>query len=86
MAGCSGNCANCPNRRAAVDVQERPRTWTTYRMANGEPIWGDYAWVDSPEFFDDLDEPIEVVKEVWVLQNSDVVTFGTQWDYEEELD
>lgn len=53
-----------------------PTEWVTYRMANGEPIFGEYAWVENPEFFDDVSEPVEVVKETWALVSVEPITFG----------
>jgi hypothetical protein len=38
---------------------------TTYRRADGEMI-GDFAWVNDREFFDEEDEPIDLIEEHWV--------------------
>jgi hypothetical protein len=40
---------------------------TTYKRADGEPI-GDFSWVSDIEYFEDLDEPVEVIKQVWGLR------------------
>lgn len=37
---------------------------TTYRMADGSLVWGEYAFVHDPEFFEDGDL-VEVVVETW---------------------
>lgn len=54
------------------------RTWTTYHRKDGEPIDGMYGWVSDLEFFDDTYtqyDPIELVKEVWVLQSREEITY-----------
>lgn len=61
------------------------KTWITYRMEDGSPIFGEYAWVTQEEFFDDVDEPTRVIKETWTLAESEVVTFNPiYWDDEYE--
>lgn len=62
------------------------KTWTTYRMEDGSSICGEYAWVENEEFFEDIDEPVRVVKETWVLQSTEVVTFDPFWWDEDEFD
>lgn len=49
---------------------------TTYKMADGTEVFGEFSWVDGPEWFDDSEEPTEVIKEVWVLESTETVTFG----------
>jgi len=62
-------------------------TWTTYRMTDGSLIQGEYAWVDSPEAFEDVVDTTEAVKETWVLVSSEIVTFEPlYWDAEEYED
>lgn len=44
-------------------------TMTTYKRADGELIWGDYAHVSDLEFFEEerYDQAgVKIVKEVWV--------------------
>lgn len=53
-----------------------PKPWVTYRLANGEAIYGEYAWVDGPEFFDGANTETAVIKETWVLVESETLTFG----------
>lgn len=58
-------------------------------MANGSAVWGEYAFVTDTEYFDDITESIKVIKETWVLQDSEVIVFEpfpdwTEEDYEEE--
>lgn len=63
------------------------REWTTYRMADGSQIYGEYAFVDGPEFFEGVDQPTDVVEETWVLKSSRTVTFKpTHWDDEAVCD
>ena len=50
--------------------------WTTYRRADGEDICGEYAWMDSPDIFDDLDDATEVVVETWVLASREMRRMG----------
>jgi hypothetical protein len=61
-----------------VEILERgktePKTKTTYRMANGDLIYGEYSYVGDLEFFEDSDEPTELVKETWVLVSSEQLT------------
>lgn len=43
-------------------------TMTTYKRADGELIWGDYAHVGDLEFFEDETftmEGVKIVREVW---------------------
>jgi hypothetical protein len=66
------------------------KIWTTYRLEDGSPIFGDYSWVDGTEFFEDVTETTKVIKETWVLQDSEVITFEpvfwAEEDYEDEED
>jgi hypothetical protein len=41
---------------------------TTYRMADGSQVYGEYSFVTDLEFFDESDEPVELVKETWILR------------------
>lgn len=58
-------------------MTDEPRTMTTYRRKDGEPIEGMYGWVDDLEFFGDHSqfEPVELVKEVWVRQSVEEMTY-----------
>ena len=38
----------------------------TYKMADGDLVNDEFGWVTDTDFFDDVDEPIDLVKEVWV--------------------
>lgn len=66
------------------------KTWTTFRMLDGSPVMGEYSWVDSAETFDGVVETTKVVKETWVLMDTEVVTFEPVFfsdiDYDEEED
>lgn len=43
--------------------------FVTYRNADREPICGEYSFVtDLDYWFDDIDEPVELVEEVWDLR------------------
>lgn len=55
-------------------------------MADGSSIYGEYAWVENEEFFEDVDEPIKVIKETWVLQKSETIVFEPQWWDEDEYE
>jgi hypothetical protein len=46
-------------------------TKTTYEMADGSDIYGEYDYVEQLEFFDGGDEPVDLVKKVWVLQSAE---------------
>jgi hypothetical protein len=43
----------------------------TYERADGEMIFGEYSWVGELEFFDDEDEPIDLIKKTWLLMNEE---------------
>lgn len=45
----------------------RTETLVTYKMADGSLIGGEFSWTTGTEFFDDCDEPADVVREVWQL-------------------
>lgn len=53
-------------------------TMTTYRYANGEPVWGDYAHVGDLDYFDDDDPGSEIVEEVWTLVSRRIGTVHGQ--------
>lgn len=57
---------------------------TTYRRADGEPIWGEYDFVVNEEFLEEVDEPLDVIKEVWQLSSSEVITFRPTWEADNE--
>lgn len=40
---------------------------TTYRLADGDPVYGEYAFVTDTEYFNDRFDPVKVVQERWVL-------------------
>ena len=46
-------------------------TLTTYSLADGELIFGEYSFVTTDDFFDDIDEPTEIIKQVWVLRSEE---------------
>lgn len=62
--------------------------WVTYRLANGDPIWGEYAFVTGTEFFEDVADETEVIKETWLLKETETITVKPFWwsDDEEEED
>lgn len=62
--------------RNALDAMRRNKTMTTYRMADGSTVYDDYEFVTGPEWFEDCDDPTEVIKEVWRLESSQTLTFG----------
>ena len=50
-------------------------TMITYRLASGDLIYGQYGWVTDSDYFDDVDWPLEVVRETWQRMDSEPVTF-----------
>lgn len=38
---------------------------TTYKLANGEPVLGEFSWVTDLDYFDDLEEPVEIIEQRW---------------------
>ena len=46
-------------------------TMTTYCLANGELIDGEFSFVTTDDFFGDVDDRTEIVKQVWVLQSEE---------------
>lgn len=64
---------NWPHMVAAVDDAE---PWTTYKMADGSLIWGEYEWVSDTNFFDDSDEELQVVRERWVCIERETITLN----------
>lgn len=61
-------------------------TWTTYKMEDDSLIGGEYGWVANEEYFEELDYPVKVIKETWVLQKSEIVVFHPSWWDEEEYE
>lgn len=51
----------------------------TYRNADGKPIAGEFDFVMGLEWFDDLDEPIELVRERWVLGERETIVVKPSW-------
>jgi hypothetical protein len=43
---------------------------TTYRRADGELIAGEYGYTSELEWFENDDEPTDLIEEVWVLSSS----------------
>lgn len=59
---------------------DEAHTMTTYRMADGDLVSGEFGWVANTEYFEDTEEPVELIKEVWVLQVAeDLTIFPTHW-------
>lgn len=63
-------------------VTEGPTThptkeMTTYRMADGSYVYGDYERVGDTEWFEEdaYYGAVEVVRDVWVLKESTALTF-----------
>lgn len=51
---------------------------TTYRRVDGEGIWGEFGWVTDLEFFEDCDEPLKVLEEVWELRSTRTFWVGNK--------
>ena len=60
------------------------QTWTTYRRADGDLIWGDYTFMTGTEWTDECDEPIAVCIEVWQLVSREVQMMGPQPEPDDE--
>ena len=56
---------------------EKP-TMTTYKMADASMVNEEFGWVTDLEYFEDEEEPTEVIEEVWVLKSSRTITVGPQ--------
>src|SRR5688500_2079982 len=56
-----------------------PSFTTTYRRADGDLIQGDYGWVAHIEFFEDLDAPVDIVKETWERTSVETITLKPAW-------
>lgn len=59
-------------------------SWTTYELADGDLIMGEFGWVTDTDFFDDLDDQVEVIRREWKLVKVDRVMFGPPPLTEEE--
>lgn len=51
---------------------------TTYRHANGELVYGEYATVGDLDYFDDEDPGVQIIEEVWVLERRRIGTVHDQ--------
>lgn len=51
-------------------------TFTTYKRTDGEMIGGEFSFVTGLEWFDDDDEPTELLRETWVLKSTAVIMVG----------
>jgi hypothetical protein len=60
------------------------KTWTTYKMEDGSLVWGEYSFVTEVEFFEGVTEPTRVIKETWILQDTEVVVFEPEYWNEED--
>ena len=61
-------------------------TMTTYRRADGESTAGEFDWVTQLEWFEDDDEPTDLIKETWVRVASEPITVNPREPEEEEPD
>lgn len=50
--------------------------WTTYRRQDGESICDEYSFVTELEWFEDDDEPTDLIEERWVLQSTRAFTIN----------
>jgi hypothetical protein len=55
-------------KRRDAKATPEPSLDVTYRWADGDPVWEECAWMDSPDPFTEYegDEPREYVEERWV--------------------
>ena len=56
------------------EVTDPVKTWTTYKRADGELICNEYGWVGHLEYFEDDDDPTELIEEVWQLVSTRTFT------------
>lgn len=55
-------------------MPERPdEPFVTYAMADGEPIWGEYAFVTTLDGFDDRDDEVRLIKRTYRLISEEEV-------------
>ncbi len=64
--------------KARVAELEGAKPWVTFRLASGEPVYGEFAYVDGPEFFEGVDRPTAVIKETWALLSAETIVFGEE--------
>lgn len=60
-------------------------TFTTYRMADGTEVFGEYAFMTEDDAFEewaeDCGDPLEVIREDWVLRERRTITYKPAgWD------
>ena len=65
-------------RRTIVDLDKEKalaaETMTTYEMANGDDIYGEYRFVCELEYLEGSDEPTDIIKKVWRLESEEAIT------------
>lgn len=54
------------------------KEWTTYKIANGDLVWGEYEWVSDLNFFEEVDEPATLLKETWVCVGREEIVVGAR--------
>lgn len=47
--------------------------FTTYRMANGEHVFDEFAFVTNLEWLTDTEEPVTLIKETWTLRDREEI-------------
>lgn len=60
----------------AVKKARRAEPWTTYKIADGSLVWGEYEWVGELQFFEEVDEPVTLLKETWVCVSREQIVVG----------
>jgi hypothetical protein len=64
-----------------TDAENADALFVTYKQADGQPVDGEYAWVTDLEYFADVDQPTDVVKETWTLVSRETLTVKPPfWD------
>jgi hypothetical protein len=48
--------------------------FTTYEMADGSQVWGEYSFVTELEFFEDRDSEIKLIKKTYRLLTTEEIT------------
>jgi hypothetical protein len=62
-----------------MSQEPKPSIETSYRRADGEHI-EDYGWVTDLDWFDDYDDPVELIEERWTR-----TTVRTFWHMPDRL-
>jgi len=62
------------------------KPWITYRLEDGMPVAGEYAWVTEIDWFENDTDVCHVVKETWRLIATEKMVFNEYVDDENDED